>query len=118
VVNRLLRRVRDFADVADVRTIDRGFADRVLERLGIDRSGLDDMCRRILQTLITQFGGGPAGLDSIAAACGEDPGTVEEVYEPYLIQQGMMARTPRGRMALRSAYEHLGVPFKGTRELF
>jgi len=107
VVNRLLRRVRDFAQVKNQGIIDKDIADHALNRLGIDPIGLDNMDRKLLLCILEKFDGGPVGLDSLAAAVGEESNTIEDVYEPYLIREGFLQRTPRGRIASRSAYEHL-----------
>jgi Holliday junction DNA helicase RuvB len=109
VANRLLRRVRDFAEVKADGTINAEIAASALARLNVDEFGLDDMDSRILATIIEKFGGGPVGLTTIAAAVGEDAATVEEVYEPYLMQQGFLERTPRGRVATPRAWQRLGV---------
>jgi len=106
VANRLLRRTRDFAEVEGDGTITKPIADRALNALDVDEEGLDDMDTRILLTLIENFDGGPTGLKNLAVSVGEDAGTIEEVYEPYLIQEGFMERTPRGRIALKRAYDH------------
>jgi Holliday junction DNA helicase RuvB len=109
VANRLLRRVRDYAQVrADGRITD-AVADAALARLNVDEFGLDDMDARILTTIIEKFGGGPVGLGTVAVAVGEDAGTLEDVYEPYLIQQGFLERTPRGRCATALAYKRFGL---------
>jgi Holliday junction DNA helicase RuvB len=108
VANRLLRRVRDYAQVRADGAITRAVADAALARLNVDEYGLDDMDGRILRLLIEKFNGGPVGLNTIAVAVGEDAGTLEEVYEPFLIQQGFLHRTPRGRQATPAAYRHLG----------
>src|SRR6266516_3854581 len=108
VANRLLKRVRDYAQVRAAGKITAPVAAEALKRLDVDEFGLDDMDGRILKTIIEQFEGGPVGLTTIAAAVGEDPGTLEEVYEPFLMQQGFLARTPRGRCATGSAYRHFG----------
>jgi Holliday junction DNA helicase RuvB len=109
VANRLLRRVRDYAQVrADGRITVRVAAD-ALARLNVDEFGLDDMDARILGTIVEKFGGGPVGLTTLAAAVGEDAGTLEEVYEPFLMQQGFLDRTPRGRVATANAYRRLGI---------
>lgn len=108
VANRLLRRVRDYAEVRAGGAIDRAVADAALALLDVDQFGLDDMDTRLLRLLIEKFDGGPVGLGTIAAAVGEDAGTIEEVYEPFLVQQGFLHRTPRGRMATAHAYRHLG----------
>ena len=109
IANALLRRVRDFAQVKGSGAIDLPIARFALEALNIDRFGLDKIDNRILSTIIRKFHGGPVGLNTIATAIGEDPGTVEEVYEPFLIQQGFIKRTARGREATPLAYEHLGI---------
>ena len=108
IANRLLRRVRDFAQVKGDGTITLDIARYALQALNVDRNGLDDMDIRILTTIIDKFKGGPVGVNTIATAVGEDAGTVEEVYEPYLIQEGYLMRTPRGREATALAYQHLG----------
>ena len=108
IANRLLRRVRDFAQVKGDGTITLDIARYGLQALNVDRNGLDDMDIRILTTIIDKFKGGPVGVNTIATAVGEDAGTVEEVYEPYLIQEGYLMRTPRGREATALAYQHLG----------
>jgi Holliday junction DNA helicase RuvB len=108
VANRLLRRVRDYAQVRADGTVTAAVAAEALKRLDVDEFGLDDMDGRILKSIIEQFDGGPVGLATIAAAVGEDPGTLEEVYEPFLMQQGFLARTPRGRCATAAAYRHFG----------
>jgi Holliday junction DNA helicase RuvB len=109
VANRLLRRIRDFAQVLGDGRISRTVAAEALERLEVDALGLDRMDYRILSTIIEKFDGGPVGLDTIAASLSEDPISVEDVYEPYLLQEGLLQRTPRGRMATRKAFEHLGL---------
>ncbi len=108
VANRLLRRVRDYAQVRADGSISREVAEAALSRLNVDEYGLDDMDARILQIIIEKFDGGPVGLNTIAVAVGEDAGTLEEVYEPFLIQQGFLHRTPRGRTASPAAYRHFG----------
>ena len=108
VANRLLRRVRDYAQVRADGVISLDVAEAGLARLNVDEYGLDDMDARILAIIIEKFDGGPVGLNTIAVAVGEDPGTLEEVYEPFLIQQGFLHRTPRGRMATPTAYRHFG----------
>ena len=109
IANRLLRRVRDFSAVRDSSTVDAELARFALERLDVDEAGFDKLDRVLLLTLIEKFDGGPTGLDTLAAALGEDRGTLEDLIEPFLIQGGYLERTPRGRMATRRAYEHLGV---------
>jgi Holliday junction DNA helicase RuvB len=110
VANRLLRRVRDYAQVRADGVISAAVARDALARLNVDQFGLDDMDARILGLIIEKFGGGPVGLNTIAAAIGEDSGTIEDVYEPYLIQQGFLERTPRGRVATPAAYQRCGLP--------
>ncbi len=110
VANRLLKRVRDFAQVKGSGTVDCETAMRGLEMLKIDELGLDQIDRRMLEAMIVKFRGRPVGLDTIAAATGEDATTIEDVYEPYLIQLGFITRTPRGRVLLPGAYEHMGYP--------
>jgi Holliday junction DNA helicase RuvB len=110
IANRLLRRVRDFAQVGGENSIGREQARRALVLLEVDEYGFDEVDRKILATLIEQYQGGPAGIQAIAAAVGEDRGTLEDLYEPFLIQEGFLQRTPRGRVATRRAYEHLGYP--------
>ena len=102
--------MRDFAQVLGVETITRQLADEALAKLEVDRYGLDRNDRRILNTIVKTFGGGPVGIETIAAAVSEESGTIEDVIEPYLIQLGMLQRTPRGRRATREAYRYLGVP--------
>ena len=109
IANRLLRRVRDYAEVRGDGTIDAGVADTALARLGIDSLGLDDRDRTLLRTLIERFGGGPVGLETLAASVAEESDTVMDVYEPYLLQLGFLHRTPRGRLATPAAWAHLGV---------
>jgi len=108
VANRLLKRVRDYAQVRADGKVTATVAVEALKRLDVDEFGLDDMDARILKTIIEQFDGGPVGLQTIGAAVGEDAGTLEEVYEPFLMQQGFLARTPRGRVATPNAYRHFG----------
>jgi holliday junction DNA helicase RuvB len=108
VANRLLRRARDFADVLGKGAITAAIAKTTAERLEVDAAGLDDMDRRLLTVIIEHYDGGPVGVDTIAAALSEPRDTVEDVYEPFLLQQGFLGRTPRGRIATRKAYEHLG----------
>jgi Holliday junction DNA helicase RuvB len=108
VTNRLLRRVRDFVQVDGGDTITAASASSALQRLEVDEYGLDELDRKILNTIVEKFDGGPVGLSTLAAAIGEDSGTIEEIYEPYLMQIGLLDRTPRGRRATRRAREHLG----------
>ncbi len=113
VANRLTRRVRDFAQVRGQGRIDKGVAMNALEMLDVDASGLDYMDRKFLETIMFKFGGGPVGIETLAASVGEERDTLEDVYEPYLVKEGFVDRTPRGRMATRKAYEHfkkLGFP--------
>ena len=109
IANRLLRRLRDFAEVAGKRALDLATAREALKRLEVDEHGFDELDRRILQTIIEKFGGGPVGVGAIAASLGEDRGTLEDLYEPFLIQAGFLQRTPRGRVASSLAYRHLGI---------
>ncbi|MBQ9611837.1 MAG: Holliday junction branch migration DNA helicase RuvB [Lachnospiraceae bacterium] len=109
LANRILKRVRDYADVRYDGRITEEVAVTALDMMDVDKRGLDRNDRRILMTLIENFGGGPAGLDTLAAAIGEDAGTIEDVVEPYLLQNGFINRTPRGRVVTRAAYEHLGL---------
>jgi Holliday junction DNA helicase RuvB len=109
IANRLLRRVRDYAEVKGDGRITQPMAQRALAMLDVDPLGLDLMDRKLLEAVIHRFDGGPVGLDNVAAAIGEEPGTIEDVIEPYLIQQGYLQRTPRGRIATQAAYRHLGV---------
>ena len=111
IANRLLKRVRDFAQVMGEGKITKELADKALNLMEVDKLGLDHIDRRILSTIIQKFGGGPVGLETLSASTGEESNTIEDVYEPYLIQLGYISRTPRGRVALRPAYEHLGIDF-------
>ncbi|HEX6861643.1 MAG TPA: Holliday junction branch migration DNA helicase RuvB [Thermoanaerobaculia bacterium] len=110
IANRLLRRVRDFAQVDRADQIDLAVAQKALNLLEVDEYGFDDVDRKILGTLIEHYDGGPAGIKALAVAVGEDSGTIEDLYEPYLIQEGFLQRTSRGRVATRRAYQHLGYP--------
>src|SRR4026208_2154051 len=118
IANGLLRRVRDFAQVLNDGEIDIGITHHALKALNVDEFGLDDMDNRILVAIIEKFKGGPVGITTIATAVGEEPGTIEEVYEPFLIQEGFMQRTARGREATAKAYEHLGKTQGGAGSLF
>jgi Holliday junction DNA helicase RuvB len=119
IANRLLRRVRDYADVKAQGRIDKPIADKALAMLDVDPLGFDVMDRKLLEAVVHRFDGGPVGLDNVAAAIGEERDTIEDVIEPYLIQQGYLQRTPRGRIATLAAYRHLGVvPKRGDGELF
>ncbi len=111
LANRLLKRVRDFAQIQYEGRITGEVAALALDLLEVDKCGLDQTDRTLLRTIIEKFGGGPVGLDTLAAAIGEDSGTIEDVYEPYLIKNGFLNRTPRGRVAAREAYLHMGIPF-------
>lgn len=113
LANRFLKRVRDFAQVKYDGVITRAVADFALDILDVDKTGLDNDDRNILLTIIEKFGGGPVGLDTLAAALGEDAGTLEDVYEPYLLMNGFLNRTPRGRVATERAYRHLDIPMEG-----
>ena len=113
LANRLLKRVRDFAEVRFDGVITRQAADYALDILDVDKLGLDAGDRSILLMMIEKFGGGPVGLETLAAALGEDPGTLEDVYEPYLLMNGLIMRTPKGRTATENAYRHLGIPMPG-----
>ena len=117
IANRMLRRVRDFAQVKGNGTITREMADHALEALEIDYLGLDPVDRRMLRAIIENYGGGPVGLDTLAATIGEESVTLEDVYEPYLMQLGFLTRTPRGRCVTRKAYEHLHMDFVGQEQL-
>ena len=116
VANRLLKRARDFAAVLGDGVIDESIAREALQRMGIDDTGLDEMDRGLLRAIIEMYGGGPVGLETIAAALGEEAVTLEDVCEPYLMQLGYLTRTPRGRCVTRYAYEHLGMKAPGTAE--
>lgn len=117
IANRLLRRVRDFAQVRAGGVITREVADQALTALEVDHLGLDAVDRRMLGSIIQHYGGGPVGLETLAATVGEEAVTLEDVYEPYLMQMGFLTRTPRGRCVTRLAYEHLGLPFQGQEQL-
>lgn len=114
IANRLLKRVRDYAQVKGDGNITREIADRALNMLEIDELGLDNIDRRMLKTIIKFYDGGPVGLETLAATIGEEAVTLEDVYEPYLMQIGFLSRTPRGRCVTHLAYEHLGIPFRGN----
>jgi holliday junction DNA helicase RuvB len=110
IANRLLKRVRDYAQVKAEGIIDKDTADKALEMLEVDHRGLDDIDKKMLLAIIHKFAGGPVGLDTLAASIGEDSGTIEDVYEPYLLQIGFINRTPRGRTATDLAYRHFAIP--------
>ncbi|MEK6375355.1 MAG: Holliday junction branch migration DNA helicase RuvB [Acidobacteriota bacterium] len=116
IANRLLRRVRDFAEVRHQGAIDIAIAREALQMLEVDDYGLDEIDRKLLTTIIERFGGGPVGLGALGSSIAEDRGTIEDLYEPYLIQIGFLMRTPRGRVATRLAYEHLGYPASAARK--
>ncbi len=111
IANRLLKRVRDYAEVLGTGKITKEIADKALAKMEIDELGLDFIDRKILESIIYKFGGGPVGLDTLSATISEDSSTIEDVYEPYLLQLGFIARTPRGRVALENAYHHLGIEY-------
>lgn len=113
IANRMLRRVRDFAQVRSDGRITRAVADRALAALDVDHLGLDNLDRRMLQTIITTYGGGPVGVETLAATIGEEAVTIEDVYEPYLLQIGFLSRTQRGRCVTKAAYDHLSIPYSG-----
>ena len=113
IANRLLKRVRDYSQVMGDGSINRETVDMTLDKMGIDELGLDGLDRRLLKAVITSYGGGPVGLETIAAMLGEDAGTLEDVCEPYLMQIGFLTRTPRGRCVTPAAYNHLGIRFQG-----
>ncbi len=117
IANRMLRRVRDFAQVTAGGVITREVADRALEALEVDHMGLDHVDRRMLKAIIEQYGGGPVGLETLAATINEETVTLEDVYEPYLLQSGFLIRTPRGRCVTQKAYDHLGLAFYGQQTL-
>ena len=117
IANRMLRRVRDFAQVVGDGVITRALADKALTALEVDRLGLDNIDRRMLRAIIEYYGGGPVGLETLAATINEEAVTLEDVYEPYLMQIGFLTRTPRGRCVTAKAYEHLGLRFPGSGEM-
>ncbi|MBQ5685424.1 MAG: Holliday junction branch migration DNA helicase RuvB, partial [Clostridia bacterium] len=114
IANRLLKRARDFAEVVGNGVITKEDANLALSRMEIDALGLDNIDRMLLTAMVRNYNGGPVGLDTIAAAIGEDPTTIEDVYEPYLMQIGFLSRTPRGRMVTPAGYRHLGMPMPGN----
>ena len=116
IANRLLRRVRDFAQVEGDGIVNREIADTALNMLKVDANGFDSMDRRLLLAMIEKYDGGPVGIDSLAATVGEEGHTLEDVYEPYLIQQGFIMRTSRGRVATRLTYEHFGLKVPKSRD--
>ena len=109
IANRLLKRIRDYAEVQGEGKITKDIADKTLDIMEIDDIGLDNIDRKIMLSIINKFGGGPVGLETLAATISEDATTIEDVYEPYLLQLGFIARTPRGRVAMPPAYEHLKI---------
>ena len=116
LANRFLKRVRDYAQVVGDGVITKELADKALDLLEVDKEGLDHIDRRVLTAMIEKFHGGPVGLEAGAVSIGEDAGTIEEVYEPFLVQNGFVARTPRGRVVLPKAYHHVGLPEPETVE--
>jgi Holliday junction DNA helicase RuvB len=119
VANRLLKRVRDFAEVKGTGAVDADVAEAALEMLEVDRAGLDRSDRALLELIATRFSGGPVGLSTIAVAAGEETDTIEDVFEPYLLQLGFIKRTPRGRVLTPAAFAHLGLtPPTGLQQLF
>lgn len=116
VANRLLKRVRDYAQVKEQGKINKGIAKQALDLLEVDSLGLDANDRRLLTVLIEKFSGGPAGISSLSAASSEEPGTIEEIYEPYLLRLGLISRTPKGRVATQAAYEHLNIATKPQKQ--
>jgi len=118
IANRILKRVRDFSQVKGKDEINKEECGAALELLNIDELGLDEIDRRVLKVIIEKYNGGPVGLGTIAAATNEEVDTIEEIYEPFLLQQGFLMRTPRGRAATKSAYEHLGYPVPEENRLF
>jgi Holliday junction DNA helicase RuvB len=116
IANRLLRRIRDFSQVAGNAEITKSAVDSALERLDVDELGFDEMDKRIVFTIIEKFNGGPVGLNTLAVAIGEEGETIEEVYEPYLVQKGFIDRTPRGRTATERAYTHFGLKKPKSRQ--
>ena len=117
IANRMLRRVRDFAQVRANGVITKEVADMALSRLEVDKLGLDSLDRKMLRSIIEFYGGGPVGLETLAATINEESVTLEDVYEPYLLQQGFLTRTPRGRCVTKKAYDHLGIQYLGQQEL-
>jgi Holliday junction DNA helicase RuvB len=118
VANRLLKRVRDYAEVRGTGVVTAEAADAALEMLGIDEVGLDPLDRELLDAICVKFAGGPVGLSTLAVTVGEEQDTIEDVYEPYLLQQGFLKRTPRGRCATAAAFVHLGLPVPDAGSLF
>jgi len=116
IANRLLRRVRDYAQIRAQGFIDVEVADLALNMLNVDAQGLDGMDHKLLRAVIEKFSGGPVGVENIGAAIGEEAGTIEDVIEPYLIQQGLLMRTPRGRVATANTYRHFGLDYSGPAE--
>jgi Holliday junction DNA helicase RuvB len=118
IANRLLRRVRDYAQVAKVSLVDQANASRTLDELGIDKSGLDDMDRKVLKLILDYYDGGPVGIESLAASLNEEVDTIVDTVEPYLLKSGYLKRTSRGRLATKAAYEHFGIKYEKQEELF
>ena len=117
IANRLLKRVRDFAQVEADGVISKEVADKALSRLDVDKAGLDAIDRRMLRSIIEYYNGGPVGLDTLAATINEESVTLEDVYEPFLLQNGYLTRTPRGRCVTKKAYDHLGIEYLGQQEI-
>ena len=117
IANRMLKRVRDFAEVKGNGKISAEIADIALSRMEVDNLGLDNVDRKMMMFIIENFNGGPVGLDTLAASIGEDANTIEDVYEPYLLQLGFLSRTPRGRMATIKAYEHFGIKYNNSNQI-
>ena len=117
IANRMLRRVRDFAQVRADGVITQEVADKALSALEVDKLGLDALDRKMLRSIIEYYGGGPVGLETLAATINEESVTLEDVYEPYLLQQGFLTRTPRGRCVTQKAYQHLGLEYLGQQQL-
>ena len=111
IANRLLKRVRDYAQVLGTGRVTKDIANKTLQIMEIDDLGLDFIDRKIMLSIINKFAGGPVGLDTLSATISEDSSTIEDVYEPYLLQLGFISRTPRGRVALEPAYKHFGIPY-------
>jgi Holliday junction DNA helicase RuvB len=117
IANRMLRRVRDYAQVKGTGVITKSIADEALQRLEVDKAGLDSVDRRMLRSIIELYNGGPVGLEALAATINEEAVTLEDVYEPFLLQNGFLTRTMRGRCVTRKAYEHLGLEFLGQESM-
>ncbi len=118
IANRLLRRIRDYAQVAGIGKIDIGITVKTLDELGIDKAGLDDIDRKVLRLILESYGGGPVGVESLAASLSEEPDTIVDAVEPYLLKAGYLKRTPRGRLATKLTFEHFGIKYEKQEELF